>query len=179
MEAVIRSFDDFDLPRVAQLIGKSNQFNLTTRRHGTAQLRRFMADPECVHFSLRLRDCFADHGLVGLMIAFRRGGALDIDSWLMSCRVIGRTVEAEMLGHLCRKAAELGCTSLRGTYVPTARNAMVKDLFARLGFELLDDEGGTTTWGYDLRARGAIGSGFITVAEPGGDTALPAPGVPA
>ncbi|HEX2188973.1 MAG TPA: HAD-IIIC family phosphatase, partial [Longimicrobiaceae bacterium] len=166
MEADIRPFDAFDLPRVAQLTAKSNQFNLTTRRHGIAQLQRFVADPECVHFSLRLRDCFADHGLVGLMIAFRRGETLDIDSWLMSCRVIGRTVEAEMLGHLCRRAAELGCTSLRGTYVPTAKNGMVRDVFARFGFELLEDEGGTTTWRYDLRARGPVRNGFIAVVEP-------------
>lgn len=179
MEAVIRPFDAFDLPRVAQLIGKSNQFNLTTRRHGTAQLQRFMADPECVHFSLRLRDCFADHGLVSLMIAFRRGEVLDIDTWLMSCRVIGRTVEAAMLGHLCRRAAELGCTTLRGTYVPTVKNAMVKDVFARFGFDLLEDAGGTTTWSYDLRARGALGNGFITVVEPGSEAALPGTGVPA
>ncbi|HEV2150154.1 MAG TPA: HAD-IIIC family phosphatase [Longimicrobiaceae bacterium] len=179
MEAVVQPFNAFDLPRIAQLIAKSNQFNLTTRRHGPAQLQRFMADPACVHFSLRLRDCFADHGLVGVMVAFRRGGVLDVDTWLMSCRVIGRTVEAEMLGQLCRRAAELGCTSLRGTYVPTAKNAMVKDVFARFGFELLEDTGGTTTWRYDLPARGAIENGFISVVEPGREAAAPDARIPA
>jgi FkbH-like protein len=166
MEAEIRPFGAADLPRVAQLTAKSNQFNLTTRRHSLARLRQFAADPQCVHFSLRLRDCFVDHGLVSVMIAVRRGEVLDIDTWLMSCRVIGRTVEAEMLAHLCRRAEVLGCTSLRGTYVPTAKNALVRDLFARFGFEPVDDVDGTTTWSYDLRARGAIRNGFITVAEP-------------
>jgi FkbH-like protein len=165
MEATLSPFTDFDLPRVAQLLGKSNQFNLTTRRHGLPVLQRFAADPECVHFSLRLRDCFADHGLVSVMIAFRRGEVLDIDSWLMSCRVIGRTVEAQMLHHLCRRAAELGCTALRGTYMPTAKNGMVRDLFPRFGFEPEDEADGTSTWRYDLRARGEIAGGLIRVVE--------------
>ncbi|MEW5929175.1 MAG: HAD-IIIC family phosphatase [Gemmatimonadota bacterium] len=178
MEATLSPFTGFDLPRVAQLLGKSNQFNLTTRRHGMAALQRFAADPECVHFSLRLRDCFADHGLVSVMIAFRRGEVLDIDSWLMSCRVIGRTVEAQMLHHLCRRAAELGCTALRGTYVPTAKNAMIAGLFARFGFEPEGEADGTTTWLYDLRSRGEIPGGLMRAAAPDAapaEAALPVP----
>lgn len=176
MEAAVSPFTDFDLPRVAQLIARSNQFNLTTRRHGLPALQRFVADPACVHFSLRLRDCFADHGLVSVMIAFRRGEVLDIDSWLMSCRVIGRTVEAQMLHHLCRRAAQLGCTTLRGTYVPTARNAMVAGLFARFGFEPEDAAGGTTTWRYDLGARGEIAGGLMR--EAGADPEAAVVGLP-
>lgn len=179
MEAVIAPFNEFDLPRIAQLLGKSNQFNLTTRRHGAPQLRRFMEDPDCVHFSMRLRDCFADHGLVSLMIALRHDEALEIDSWLMSCRVIGRTVEAEMLAYLCRRAAELDCTALVGTYVPTAKNMMVRDIYPRFGFDLVDETDGTTTWRYDLREKGMIRNQFIaTVESAGGRSGAPATAAP-
>ncbi len=163
MEAVVEPFNDLDLPRIAQLLGKTNQFNLTTRRHTIARLQEFMADPGCVHFSFRLKDIFTDHGLVGVLIARREGEVLDIDTWLMSCRVIGRTVEAEMLQHLCRRALELGCSVLRGSYIPTAKNALVKDVFARFGFQLLADDNGATSWRYDLAAQGAITNGFISV----------------
>jgi len=161
MSAVVKPFDELTLPRVAQLLGKTNQFNLTTRRHGIGELRRFMADPNCVHYSLTLRDRFADHGLVSLIIAFKSGDVLDIDSWLMSCRVIGRTVEAELLSHLCRRAGELGCSRIRGTYIPTAKNGMVKEIFGKFGFEKVSDTDGTTVWEYDLAAKGPITNGFI------------------
>ena len=169
MQATVRPFDDVDLPRVAQLIGKSNQFNLTTRRHSLAQLQAFMRDPDCVHFSLRLRDRFTDHGLVAVMIAFRRGPVLDVDTWLMSCRVIGRTVEAEMLHQLCRRALELGCSSLRGTYLPTAKNAMVSGIFERFEFQHIDEDvpAGATVWRYDLEERGPIRNGFIATGDTG------------
>jgi FkbH-like protein len=152
MEAVIEPFSDLNLPRVAQLIGKTNQFNLTTRRHGAPQIERFMEDPRCIHFTLRLRDCFADHGLVSLMIGFVDEGVVEIDTWLMSCRVIGRTVENQMLHHLAERAAEMECTSIRGTYIPTAKNALVKDLFQRFGFRLTEEVEGATTWEYELSA---------------------------
>ncbi len=162
MSAQIEPFDDLHLPRIAQLIGKSNQFNLTTRRHGEEQLRSFMSDPRCVHFHLKLRDRLTDHGLVSLMIAFQEGDVLDIDTWLMSCRVIGRTVEAEMLQYLCGIANERHCSSLRGTHIPTARNALVQDLFDRFGFEHVGaGENDATIWEYDLAASGPIHNEFI------------------
>jgi FkbH-like protein len=163
MRAVVAPFDEFHLPRIVQLVGKTNQFNLTTRRHGMSQLRAFMADPGCVHLFLRLRDRFTDHGLVSVIIALRQGDTLDIDTWLMSCRVIGRTVEAEMLKHLCRRAEQLSCTSIRGTYIPTAKNIMVKEIFGEFGFVLVADDGGTTTWIYELPAKGQIENEFIEV----------------
>lgn len=163
MRATLGPFDEVHLPRIAQLIGKTNQFNLTTRRHSLGQLKRFVEDPDCVHFYLRLTDRFADHGLVGVLIAFRRGDVLDVDTWLMSCRVIGRTVEQEMAARLCVEAAARGCTAIRGTYVPTAKNGMVEGLFAKLGFEQsgAGEEEGSITWLYDLRKHAAIENEFI------------------
>lgn len=163
MRAKLGPFDDIQLPRIAQLVGKTNQFNLTTRRHSLAQLRRFAEDPECAHVYLRLKDRFADHGLVGVLIAFQRGEVLDIDTWLMSCRVIGRTVESEMAARLYIEAAARGCTVIRGTYVPSAKNGMVKDLFPRLGFEHSGKttNDGSTVWLYDLTKNTAIENEFI------------------
>jgi len=163
MKAVVAPFDDFHLPRIVQLLGKSNQFNLTTRRHDLPKVRAFMNDPEAVTFYLRLQDRFADHGLVSLMIAERKGDALDIDSWLMSCRVIGRTVESLMLSHLCQKAHEMECTKLRGTYIPTDKNQLVEDIYPKYGFESVGEEGGTTFWVYDLGEQGDITNSHIEV----------------
>jgi FkbH-like protein len=165
MAAVIAPFDDFHLPRIAQLIGKTNQFNLTTRRHSMAQLQAFVKNSDCVHFYLRLRDRFADHGLVSLMIAIRHGEALEIDTWLMSCRVLGRTVEAAMLQYLCKQAEELGCRSLQGLYIPTAKNAMAKDVFARFGFKLVEESEGSCVWTYDRMINPTITNEFIEVVQ--------------
>jgi FkbH-like protein len=161
MKAVVAPFDDFHLPRIAQLIGKTNQFNLTTRRYSQEDLRAWMNDPDVAHLYLRLRDRFADHGLVGVLMARRQGQTLDIDTWLMSCRVIGRTVEAEMLARLCGLAKQMGCTKLRGTYIPTSKNQMVEDLYPRFGFTLVDNVNGTTTWEYDICRQGPIQNSFI------------------
>jgi len=165
MKAVVAPFDDFHLPRIAQLVGKTNQFNLTTRRHGMAHLEAFMKDGDCVHFYLRLRDRFADHGLVSLLIALRRGQTLEIDTWLMSCRVLGRTVEATMLQYLFERATEFGCTSVQGRYIPTAKNAMAKDVFAKFGFHLVEESGGFSVWSYDLMGNPPIKNEFIEVVQ--------------
>jgi FkbH-like protein len=166
MQAIVAPFDELNLPRIAQLMGKTNQFNLTTRRHGVPTLRAFMQDPNCVHFFLRLCDRFSDHGLVSLMIALRQGDWLDIDTWLMSCRVVGRTVEATMLEYVCRRAQQLGCKALRGTYIPTAQNAIAKDVFSTFGFDLLDESGEATIWVYDLPQKGPIINQFIKAIVP-------------
>jgi FkbH-like protein len=165
MQAVVAPFDDFHLPRIAQLLGKTNQFNLTTKRHGLPELRAFMANPDCVHLYLKLRDRFADHGLVSVVIALRRDGFLDIDSWCMSCRVIGRTVEDDLLNHLCRRAVALGCDRLRGTYIPTPKNQIAQDVYERFAFSLVDEQDGTTMWEYDIRAQGPIENEFIAPWE--------------
>ncbi len=165
MEAVIAPFDDLHLPRILQLIGKTNQFNLTTRRYTMADVRKMMNDPFCLHFYLKLHDRFADHGLVALMIARRIDDMLDIDTWLMSCRVIGRTVESSMLSHLCERAEQLGCAKLRGEYIPTAKNQLVAAIYERFGFRLLEDREGTTTWEYDLLAQSPVRNQFIVTTS--------------
>lgn len=164
MQAEMTPFRDVDGPRIAQLVAKTNQFNVTTRRHPAAQLAAFARDPNCLHLAVRLRDRFADHGLVGVLIAFVDGTSADIDTWLMSCRVIGRTVEAEMLEWLRNAAVARGVRTIRGTYIPTPRNGLVADLFERLGFErLTDSTEGHTRWSCDVRSPGLERESFVEV----------------
>jgi FkbH-like protein len=162
---VVSPFTDDDVPRNAQLVGKTNQFNLTTRRHPPAALREFAEDPTCVHLTFRLSDRFTDHGLVAVVVAFQRGAALEFDTWLMSCRVIGRSLESTVLQELGRAASERGCTELRGSYIPSPKNDLVRDLFPRLGFELVDEHDGTTQWSYDLSRKPTFVNEFIDIAR--------------
>jgi FkbH-like protein len=161
MRATIGQFDDLRLPRIAQLVNKTNQFNLTTRRYDEQQLRRFSLSQDHIDLYLELRDHFADHGLVAVLIARHDGITLDIDSFLMSCRVIGRTVESALLHRLCREARERDCSQLRGTYVPSAKNAVVQELYGRLGFRREEGQARSSAWIYDLEAQGDIASDYI------------------
>ena len=161
MQATIAPFNELDLPRIVQLIGKTNQFNLTTRRYNQAQIESFVRNPACIHFTLRLRDRFAEHGLVSLLIAVRQGQTFEIDTWLMSCRVIGLSVEQSMLAHLCQQAAGGGVTRLRGLYLPTAKNGLVKDLYAKLGFVLSGERDGGAVWDYEVDGSRPITNPFI------------------
>ena len=136
MEAAISEFTATDVPRLAQLINKSNQFNLTTRRRTEADIHALMSDPDYVGFSVRLKDRFGDHGLISIVVGHKSGDTMDIDTWLMSCRVLKRQVEEEVLNELARLAASRGCARLKGVYLPTAKNEMVRDFYTRMGFTL-------------------------------------------
>jgi FkbH-like protein len=163
MTARIAPFDELRLPRIVQLIGKTNQFNLTTRRHGVTRVRELMDQPGSIHLYLELRDRFADHGLVGVLIATREEDDMVIDTWLLSCRVIGRTAEQAMLEQLARRAEAQGCTRLRGTYAPTAKNGLVAGLYEGLGFQQVGAADGTTEWEYDLDAQGIPTNELVAV----------------
>jgi FkbH-like protein len=142
-------FDPAGRRRIAQLINKTNQFNLTTRRYSEAEVAAFETDPATITVQARLADRFGDLGMIGVVIAKARpaeDGAREvlIDSWLMSCRVLGRKVEEAMLRVLVERAAATGAARLRAHYRPTAKNGMVRGLLDRLGFTLAaeDREGG-------------------------------------
>jgi FkbH-like protein len=139
MESVISEFTMVDVPRLSQLINKSNQFNLTTRRRSEAEVIELMNDPNFIGFSLRLKDRFGDHGLISIAIGKKTGETMEIDTWVMSCRVLKRQVEEEVLNELVRLAKWKNCTSLKGLYLPTAKNEMVRDFYARMGFTLITE----------------------------------------
>jgi len=136
MEAVISEFLPVDVPRLSQLINKSNQFNLTTRRRSEAEVTAVMNDSNFIGYSVRLKDRFGDHGLISIVIGEKKDGALRIDTWLMSCRVLKRGVEELVLNELVRLAKMKNCIRLEGFFLPTPKNEMVRDFYGRMGFTL-------------------------------------------
>ncbi len=150
MEAVIREFRDVDVPRISQLINKSNQFNLTTRRRTEAQVQSVMADPSYFHFTVRLQDRFGDYGLISVVIGKVAGEEAEIDTWLMSCRVLKRQVEDEVLNQIARLSRLRGCSRVRGVYLPTAKNSMVRDHYPSLGFTPVSDSPDRLDFNLDL-----------------------------
>ncbi len=153
MTAQVLPFDEVSLPRVVQILAKTNQFNLTTRRHDEDAVRGFMADPGTVTMAIRLRDRLADHGLVVVVIATEDGDTLDVDTWAMSCRVIGRTLERTVLAHLIDEARNRGLRTIRGTYVPTERNRLVASLYSDLGFSRAGHHEETERWVLAVQAE--------------------------
>ena len=143
MRGEVRDVNETDLARVVQLLGKTNQFNLTTRRHNLDVLRATLAAPRSVGLTVRIADRFADYGLVAVLIGVEEPGqpvpTLRVDTWLMSCRVIARTVEEFCLNCLIEAARSLGYARLVGHYLPTKKNLLVADLYDRLGFRRTGD----------------------------------------
>ncbi len=129
---------DPDFARLAQLESKTNQFNLTQRRYSERDLRALRE--RAVMAACALRDRHTDHGVVSSLVAFVEGDALRIDSWVMSCRVFSRTLEAFMMNAVIDAARARGVRRIVGEYRAAARNGVVADLFTRLGFERSADD---------------------------------------
>jgi len=151
MELHIAPVDASTLARSAQLTQKTSQFNLTTIRYSEAEVSVRMADPDWVAITVGVRDRFGDNGIVGVLMAQALEDRLDIDTLLLSCRVIGRTVETAMLAYLCDTAQERGLKKVTGRLIPTSKNVPVRDLFERHNFSKQgQDATGTTMWELDL-----------------------------
>ena len=126
-----------DLARATQLINKTNQFNITTKRYSPDEVGRFAADPGWLTLQFRLADRFGDNGLVSVMLLRPVGDdprALDMDTWVMSCRVFGRRLEHEVIAIAVEAARSRGIESLLAEYIPTERNGVIRDVFEDLGF---------------------------------------------
>lgn len=147
-----RPFDAQGRSRIAQLINKSNQFNLTTRRYGENDVAEFERDPKAFTLQVRLADRFGDNGMISVII-FRKGSnSWEADTWLMSCRVLGRRVEEAILATVVKAALEEGVHYLVGRYIPSKKNALVQDHYAKLGFiQIKNDESGSTEWKLSLK----------------------------
>ncbi len=153
MEAEFSEFKPVDVPRIAQLVNRSNQFNLTTRRRTEAEVQAVAADPNYVCVSARLRDKFGDHGLVSVVIGrICDGGVMEIDTWLMSCRVLERQLEEEILNEMARLARARRAREIRGEYIPTKKNKLVEKHYDRLGFAAVSAAEGGKTYRLSLEA---------------------------
>src|SRR5262249_5098549 len=123
--------------------------NLTTRRRSEAEVSAILEAPDHDGFSVRLRDRFGEHGLIAVVIGVMRGATFDVDTWLMSCRVLKRQVEEETVNEIVRLALARGAERVRGLYLPTAKNDMVRDLYPRMGFSLVSESEGTREFELD------------------------------
>ena len=153
MVCIISLVDSVSRARVSQLINKSNQFNLTTRRYSEAEVESAAHDPTRHVVQVRLADRFGDNGIISVVIADKGTEDWEIDTWLMSCRVLGRRVQEAVLAHLAAAAAAHGARSLTGRYIPSAKNRMVSGHYQSLGFEpAREPADGETLWRLDLAA---------------------------
>jgi FkbH-like protein len=133
MTMQVMPFDRIGLPRIAQLISKSNQFNLTTRRYSAEALEKLAEDPQFLCWQVRLADAFSEHGMIAVIIVRKLQEDWIIDTWLQSCRVLERGVEQTLMNLLIARARAAGARRVHGQFCPTSRNGMVSDLYPRLG----------------------------------------------
>ena len=148
MISLVEPFTKFNTPRVSQLSQRSNQFNLRTVRYGDADIERLSTDSNYFTFSFTLEDKFGDNGLICVIILQKESPkVLFIDTWFMSCRVLKRGMENFVLNTLVETAKENGFTTLKGEYLQTPKNEMVKDHYLNLGFKQ-----NNTFWELDINS---------------------------
>lgn len=141
--------------RVAQLTQKTNQFNLTTRRYTEAEIAALLETPGVNVYEVRVQDRFGDNGIVGACITRMDGPVWEIDTLLLSCRVIGRTVETAVLSFVARECEQAGASRLRGWFLPTKKNEPAQSFYSRHHFELVCEKDGNSLWSIDP-SRAAI-----------------------
>ena len=175
MTITFQPFDGKGRIRIVQLINKSNQYNLTTRRYTEPEVFEMERDPRVFTLQVRLADIFGDNGMISVVICRPVGNETwEIDTWLMSCRVLGRKVERMVLREILEHARAAGIHRLIGTYRPTERNQLVADHYGKLGFnKAREEESGLTEW--DLLVDGTtdrevlpmnvVSTGFMIAVE--------------
>jgi len=156
MSVVFGPFTGPDLARITQLFNKTNQFNTTTKRYSAEEIAQFAAAGETLTLQFRLLDKYGDNGLVSAMILRPdpdHAGTLEIDNWVMSCRVFGRELEFEAMNIAVEQARHRGSVAIRAAYIPTPKNQLIEELYSSLGFGALNDrspKNGGTSWSLDL-----------------------------
>lgn len=164
MKARIKRADALDLPRLAQMEMKTNQFNLTTRRLSLGQLVTMAASPDTVVLAVFLSDRFTDHGLVSYVAAAVTTGKLVITDWVMSCRVFSRTLEHFTFNHIVEHARVHSIPVIEAIFNPTSKNRVIDGLLESLGFSCM----GTVPegpWRYDIHANSARQRSFVAYAQ--------------
>lgn len=159
MQATCERFTDSNINRVTQLINKTNQFNVTTRRLSIEEVKARKNGVEYFDLAIRLRDKFGDHGLISVLHGKQEGDTFLIENWLMSCRVLKRNVEHLAFEELVQHCKHEGIRRIIGEFIPTAKNKMVENLYADLGFEPLEAQ---HRWQLDLSKQDQIPHHFIS-----------------
>jgi FkbH-like protein len=144
MTAFVDTFNSYNIPRVTQLIQRSNQFNLRTFRYSEDEIQKMAGREDYLPLVFYLSDKFGDSGLISVAILKLYGEEAFIDTWVMSCRVLKRGVENFILNTLVEAVKNKGCKQILGEYLPTKKNEIVKNLLADLGFRMSEGKWVTT-----------------------------------
>lgn len=147
MTADIQPFSPIYVDRITQLINKTNQFNLTTKRYTLAEVEAITNSPDHLTLYGRLKDKFGDNGLVSVLIGRIQHDECHINSWLMSCRVLKRDMEYAMLDTFVSQCQKMGIKRLVGYYYPTEKNSMVSTLYNNVGFDSISGDKTSSVWG--------------------------------
>lgn len=154
------------LPRAAQMTQKTNQFNTTTRRYTESELAKRMAAKDWITLTGRVTDCYGDNGIVCLAMAQVRDSVMDIETFLMSCRVIGRTVETALLHRLVAIALDSDLEAVEGWIIPTKRNIPVRDLYERHSFEPIEEcDDGRIKWRLSSATSSIVTPHWLTIVN--------------
>ena len=151
MEINFSSFDKIGRARIVQLVNKSNQFNLTTKRYNEGEIKDFEENKNFYTSQIRLKDKLGDNGMISVIICKKNFKFWEIDTWLMSCRVLGRKVEIITLQNIIQNAKNYGADKLIGFYNKTERNGLVKDHYKKLGFEKTSDSDLNEIWELNIQ----------------------------
>jgi FkbH-like protein len=147
----IEKANKFTIPRISQLTQKTNQFNVTTRRYLEDDIARMSESDKFLVVSVKVEDKFGDSGITGVAIVEKGGEKWRIDSFLLSCRVLGRNVEDILLSYIVEQAISEGARTLVGEFIPTKKNAPARDFFGKHGFTKVSaTDGESEFWEYDL-----------------------------
>lgn len=136
-EVTIAKATDFTVPRISQLTMKTNQFNFTTKRYAEADIKKLSQDPDFRIFSVSVKDKFGDNGLTGVLILNMKENKLFIDTFLLSCRIIGRNIENSVLYFIKEFAKENNFSGVIGEYLPTKKNSICSEFYVKNGFEVV------------------------------------------
>jgi FkbH-like protein len=162
----IAPIDAMSLGRAAQLTQKTNQLNMTTRRYTEAQLSERLGTPGWAGYVLRSSDRFGDNGIVGVALMHAEAGVCEIDTLLLSCRVIGRRIETAFLAFLAETARRGGQSEFRGWFLPTAKNAPARNIYEQAGLTCGERRGADELWSIELTAGGIPTPNWIKVGAP-------------
>lgn len=152
MKATIEEFENVYIQRITQLINKSNQFNLTTKRYNKNEVEAMLNDNSYINLYGKLEDKFGDNGIVSIVICKKDKNILHVNLWLMSCRVLKRDMECAMLDKLVEKANSYGISTIRGYYFKTEKNKLVKDFYNNFGFtRISENENDDSVWDLNIK----------------------------
>ena len=141
MVGEVKEFEQLQYSRIAQLTQRSNQFNLRTVRYTESEIERIADSSDYIGLYYTLRDKYGDHGLIGIIILKKSDDKVFIDTWIMSCRVLKRGMEEFIINQLVKRVRELGYNTITAEYIPTAKNRIVKDVYDRMGFSKVGENG--------------------------------------